>query len=233
MPVRLLGRALLFPPLDDAEDGLLAVGGDLSPERLVLAYRSGIFPWYDERLPILWHSPDPRCVLPVDRLHVGRTLRRTIAKGTYEVRFDCAFERVIRACQRTPRAGQGGTWITEEMARAYIALHRIGYAHSVEAWASGELAGGLYGVSLGRMFFGESMFAWRPDASKVALVRLAERVRGWGFPLIDAQVPTPHTLAMGAEEWPRAKFIESLRLQIAHPTRKGSWAAEHPELEPT
>ncbi len=231
MPVYSLGRALAFPPVDDAEDGLLAVGGDLSPERLLLAYRSGIFPWYDERLPILWHSPDPRCVLPVDRLHVGRTLRRTIAKGTYEVRFDCAFERVIHACQKTPRVGQNGTWITDEMARAYVALHRIGYAHSVEAWASGELAGGQYGVSLGRMFFGESMFAWQPNASKVALVRLAERVQSWGFPLIDAQVSTPHTLAMGAEEWPRARFVEVLRREIEHPTRKGSWS-EEPDIEP-
>jgi leucyl/phenylalanyl-tRNA---protein transferase len=231
MPVHALGRALTFPPVDDAEDGLLAVGGDLSPERLLLAYRSGIFPWYDERLPILWHSPDPRCVLPIDRLHVGRTLRRALAKGTYEVRFDSAFERVIRACQRTPRVGQNGTWITEDMAHAYVSLHLRGYAHSVEAWASGELAGGLYGVSLGRVFFGESMFAWQPNASKVALVRLAKRVQGWGFPFIDAQVATPHTLAMGAEEWPRAAFMEVLRRELEHPTRKGSWAGE-PELEP-
>ncbi len=226
MPVHALGRALSFPPVDDAEDGLLAVGGDLSPERLLLAYRSGIFPWYDERLPILWHSPDPRCVLPVDRLHVGRSLRRTLAKGTYEVRFDGAFERVIRSCQRAPRAGQNGTWITEEMARAYVVLHELGYAHSVEAWSSGELCGGLYGVSLGRMFFGESMFSRQPDASKVTLVKLAERLQRWGFPLIDAQVATPHTLAMGAEEWPRARFIELLRCELEHPTRRGSWASE-------
>jgi leucyl/phenylalanyl-tRNA--protein transferase len=224
MAVHALGRALAFPPVEEAEDGLLAVGGDLSSERLLLAYRSGIFPWYDERVPILWHSPDPRCVLPLDRLHVGRTLRRVIAKGTYEVRFDTAFERVIRACQKTPRPGQDGTWITEEMARAYVKLHRIGYAHSVEAWRGGELAGGLYGVSLGRMFFGESMFAWQPNASKVALVCLARRVHGWGFPVIDAQVPTPHTLSMGAEEWPRAKFIDLLRRELEYPTRQGSWA---------
>jgi leucyl/phenylalanyl-tRNA--protein transferase len=232
MPVHSLGRALAFPPVDDAEDGLLAVGGDLSPERLLLAYRSGIFPWYDERLPILWHSPDPRCVLPLDRLHVGRTLRRVIAKGTYEVRFDSAFERVIRACQKTPRQGQDGTWITEAMVRAYVTLHRIGYAHSVEAWLAGDLAGGLYGVSIGRMFFGESMFAWHPNASKVALVRLAERVLGWEFPIIDAQVPTPHTLSMGAEEWPRAKFIDVLRRELEYPTRKGSWDGD-PELVST
>jgi leucyl/phenylalanyl-tRNA--protein transferase len=232
MPVRALGRALVFPPLEQAEDGLLAVGGDLSPERLLVAYRSGIFPWYDESLPILWHSPDPRCVLPVDRLHVGRSLRRVMARGTYDIRYDTAFERVIRACQKTPRPGQEGTWITEEMARAYVVLHRMGYAHSIEAWLEGELTGGLYGVSLGRVFFGESMFAWKPNASKVALVRLAERVARWGFPFIDAQVPTPHTVAMGAQQWPRSKFIEVLRRALRHPTRRGSWAADEPPLEP-
>jgi leucyl/phenylalanyl-tRNA--protein transferase len=231
MPVRALGRKLVFPPLDQAEDGLLAVGGDLSPERLLVAYRSGIFPWYDETLPILWHSPDPRCVLRVDRIHVGRSLRRVVAHGTYDIRYDTAFERVIRACQKTPRPGQDGTWITEEMAHAYLVLHAMGYAHSIEAWQEGELAGGLYGVSLGHLFFGESMFAWKPNASKVALVHLAERVGRWGFPLIDAQVPTPHTVAMGAEEWPRATFIEVLRRELAHPTRRGSWAAEEPPLE--
>jgi leucyl/phenylalanyl-tRNA--protein transferase len=169
-------------------------------------------------------------VLLTDAIHVGRSLRRVIAKGTYAVRFDAAFERVIRACKATPRPGQDGTWITDEMEAAYITLHRLGYAHSIESWADGELAGGLYGVSLGRVFFGESMFAWQPDASKVALVALAERVRKWGFRLIDAQVPTAHTLAMGAQEWPRARFLEELGRELAHPTRRGSWAAE-PELE--
>jgi leucyl/phenylalanyl-tRNA--protein transferase len=231
MPVHALGRALAFPPLDHAEDGLLAVGGDLSPERLLLAYRSGIFPWYDETLPILWHSPDPRCVLRVDRVHVGRTLRRVVSHGTFEVRYDTAFERVIRACQKSPRPGQDGTWITEEMASAYVVLHRLGYAHSVEAWRGGELAGGLYGVSLGHVFFGESMFTREPNASKVALVRLAERVGRWGFPFIDAQVPNPHTVSMGAEEWPRETFVAALRQELAHSTRKGNWGADEPELE--
>ncbi len=230
MPVYALSRALAFPPPDHAVDGLVAVGGDLSPERLLLAYRSGIFPWYDDGLPILWHSPDPRCVIRVDGLHVGRSLRRVLRNQTYTVRFDSAFERVIRACQTTPRAGQDGTWITGDMERAYVRLHRMGYAHSVEAWEGDELAGGLYGVSLGRMFFGESMFSWRPDASKVALVALADRVRPWGFPLIDAQVPTPHTLAMGAEEWPRGRFLDALREALKYPTHKGNWASE-PELE--
>lgn len=233
MPVRRLERSLAFPPVEDAEDGLLAVGGDLSTERLLLAYRSGIFPWYEQGLPVLWHSPDPRCVIPVQRLHVGRTLRRVIAKGTYEIRFDSAFERVIRACRETVRPEQGGTWITSDMERAYTHLHLIGYAHSVEAWQDGELAGGLYGVSLGRMFFGESMFSWRPNASKVALVSLGERIARWDFRVIDAQVPTPHTVSMGAEEWPRETFLRVLRAALAHPTRKGTWATDDPELEPS
>jgi leucyl/phenylalanyl-tRNA--protein transferase len=232
VPVYSIGRALAFPPPNHAEDGLLAVGGDLSAARLLLAYRSGIFPWYSDDLPILWHSPDPRCVLVIERLHVGRTLRRAIAKGTYEVRFDSAFERVIRECKIAPRPGQDGTWITDDMERAYVRLHRMGYAHSVEAWRGHDLAGGVYGVSLGRIFFGESMFSRQPDASKVALVGLADKVARWGFRVIDAQVATPHTLAMGAEEWPRAKFLELMREELEHPTRKGSWSGDDPELEP-
>jgi leucyl/phenylalanyl-tRNA--protein transferase len=224
VPVYALGRALVFPPPDGADDGLVAVGGDLSPDRLLLAYRSGIFPWYDDGLPILWHSPDPRCVLPVGGLHVGRTLRRAIAKRTYAVRFDGAFERVIRACRAAPRAGQDGTWITDDMERAYVHLHRLGYAHSVEAWEGDELAGGLYGVSLGRIFFGESMFARRPNASKVALVGLADKIAPWGFQIIDAQVATPQTLAMGAQQWPRVRFLQLLQRDLGYPTRKGSWA---------
>jgi leucyl/phenylalanyl-tRNA--protein transferase len=231
VPVYELGRALVFPPPHRAEDGLLAVGGDLSPERLLLAYRSGIFPWYSDDLPILWHSPDPRCVLPVDRLHAGRTLRRAIAKGIYEIRYDTAFDRVIAACQTTPRAGQDGTWITGEMLDAYVHLHALGYAHSVEAWRDGELAGGLYGVSLGRVFFGESMFAWQPDASKIALLALGVRIARWGFRIIDSQVATPQTLALGAEEWPRSVFLEVLATEVAFPTRRGSWATEEPAIE--
>lgn len=232
MPVYSIGRALAFPPPDKAEDGLLAVGGDLSPARLLLAYRSGIFPWYDEDLPILWHSPDPRCVLVLERIHVGRTLRRFLAQRPYEVRFDTAFEKVIRACKSTPRPGQDGTWITGDMERAYVRLHRMGYAHSAEAWQGDELVGGVYGVALGRMFFGESMFSWEANASKVALVGLARILAVWGFPVIDAQVATPQTLALGAEEWPRERFLETLREELTHPTRKGSWAGGDPELEP-
>lgn len=225
-----LPRDLVFPPPEGAEDGVVAVGGDLSPERLLLAYRSGIFPWYHEGLPIIWHSPDPRCVLPVDALHVGRSLRRVIARRVYEVRFDTAFAEVIAACKESPRPGQDGTWITPEMERAYVRLHRLGYAHSVEAWKDGALAGGLYGLSLGRVFFGESMFSQQPDASKVALVALAERLAPWGFRFIDAQVPTPHTLAMGAQEWSRRVFLARLARDLAFPTRRGSWTGE-PALE--
>ena len=231
MPVYELGRALVFPPPSEAVDGLLAVGGDLSAKRLLLAYRSGIFPWYSEDLPILWHSPDPRCVIGVDRVHAGRTLRRAMAKGIYEVRFDTAFERVIEACQTTPRAGQDGTWITSDMVDAYVHLHRLGFAHSVEAWERGELVGGLYGVSLGRVFFGESMYARRPDASKIALLTLAGRLAKWGFRIIDSQVATPQTLALGAEEWPRELFLKVLAQDVAFPTRRGSWANEEPALD--
>jgi leucyl/phenylalanyl-tRNA--protein transferase len=231
VPVYALSRALVFPPPEHAVEGLVAVGGDLSPERLLLAYRSGIFPWYGEDLPILWHSPDPRCVMPIDTLHVGRTLRRVISKGTYTVRYDTAFAEVIRACKAMPRVGQDGTWITDDVERAYVGLHTMGYAHSVEAWSGDELVGGLYGVSLGRIFFGESMFATQPNASKVALVTLAGRLAKWGFHVIDAQVPTPHTVAMGAEEWPRARFLDVLREALAHPTRRGSWTEDEPALE--
>jgi leucyl/phenylalanyl-tRNA---protein transferase len=225
MPVYLLGPDLVFPPPDLAEGGLLAVGGDLSPERLLLAYRMGIFPWYEEGYPILWHSPDPRCVLRTERLHVGRTLRKVLKRGEYQVRMDTAFRDVIRACKEAPRPGQDGTWITGDMEKAYLELHRLGFAHSVEAWQHGELAGGLYGVSLGHMFFGESMFARAPDASKVALVALARTVASWGFRVIDAQVATPHTRAMGAEDLPRREFLELLQRELsAGPTRRGSWA---------
>jgi leucyl/phenylalanyl-tRNA--protein transferase len=224
VPIHALTKRLVFPPPEDAEDGLLAVGGDLSPERLLLAYRSGIFPWYEEGLPILWHSPDPRCVIPVDRFVVNRTLRKVIKRGEYAVRFDTEFARVVRACKSVPRPGQHGTWITDEMEAAYVKLHKLGYAHSVEAWKGSDLAGGLYGVSLGRMFYGESMFAHAPNASKVALAALVERVRAWDFPIIDAQVATEHTLSMGAEEWPRERFLRMLAETLKYPTHQGSWA---------
>ena len=224
MPIYRLTRELLFPPPTEAVDGLLAVGGDLRPERLLLAYSMGIFPWYDEDQPILWHSPDPRAVLVVDKLHVGRTLKKVINKNVYEMRFDTRFSEVIRGCKAAYRPGQSGTWITDEMEAAYSELHRQGFAHSVETYQDGNLVGGLYGVSLGRMFFGESMFSRASDASKVATVALVEKVRSFGFRYIDCQVLNPHTAALGAEEWPRARYLKVLAEELtAAPTQRGAW----------
>ncbi len=213
-----------FPPADHADaDGLLAVGGDLRPERLLIAYRSGIFPWYGRGLPILWHSPDPRYVLDPRKIHLSRSLRKTIKRNVFDVRYDTAFEQVVDACARSPRPGQKGTWITPEMKAAYLALHRMGYAHSVESWASGELRGGLYGVALGTIYFGESMFARAPDASKVALAALAERLADWGFRLIDCQMETAHLARFGAEAWPRRRFLAVLKDALQGPSRMGPW----------
>ncbi|NVJ05411.1 leucyl/phenylalanyl-tRNA--protein transferase [Myxococcus sp. AM001] len=226
MPIYLLSdeHPELFPPPERADtSGVVAVGGDLRPERLLAAYARGIFPWYSEGDPILWHSPDPRFVLTPDALHAGRSLRKTMARGVYEVRYDTAFRRVITECSRVPRPGQAGTWITEEMMEAYVTLHEAGFAHSVEAWAQGELKGGLYGVSLGAAFFGESMFALAPDASKVAFVTSAERFQGWGFQLIDCQVETEHLARFGAENWPRRRFLAALARALKEPTRRGKW----------
>ena len=218
MPIYRLNRRLVFPPPEHAEDGLLAVGGDLSPERLLLAYRSGIFPWYDEASPILWHSPDPRCVFVLSKMHASRSLRRVLARGVYDVRYDTAFARVIRACKEARRSGGGGTWITDEMEDAYVKLHELGYAHSAESYdKDGELAGGLYGVAIGRMFFGESMFTWQPDASKVALMKLAERLLARGSTFMDSQVANPLTLSLGAEEWPRSEYLARLPAELVGP----------------
>lgn len=224
MTVYRLDERLLFPPVGEAEDsGLLAVGGDLSPERLLLAYQQGIFPWY-ERDPILWFSPDPRMVLRVENLRVSRSLRKTLRKGVYRFTLDAAFERVIEACARTKRPGQRTTWITPGMRRAYAELHARGYAHSAEAWRDETLVGGLYGVSLGGAFFGESMFARSPDASKAAFVRLVEQLGAWGISLIDSQVHTEHIARFGATEWPRAAYLRALRAALRRPTRVGRWS---------
>jgi leucyl/phenylalanyl-tRNA---protein transferase len=226
MPVYRLDQRLVFPPPEEAEDGLVAVGGDLRPERLLLAYSHGIFPWYGEGLPILWHSPDPRMVLEADRLVVGRSLRKTLRRAPYRVALDTAFEAVVRACAEVPRPGQHGTWITEDMIAAYVELHRLGFAHSAEAWQGDELVGGVYGVSLGGGFFGESMFARRPDASKVAFVTLVEQLRGWDIELVDCQVHTEHLERFGATEWPRPRFLAALAAALARPTRRGRWTLE-------
>lgn len=224
MPIYRLGRALSFPPVEHAEEGLLAVGGDLSVQRLLLAYSCGIFPWYNEGEPILWHSPGERAVITPDTLHVSRRLARTMRSGKFSVTADTCFDHVIYACADTPRDDDdGGTWITTEMARAYIALHKAGFAHSIEVWEGDELAGGLYGVSLGAAFFGESMFSWRTDASKVALVSLVQWGAEHGFHLVDCQMETPHLLSMGAVLMHRETFLEKLRAALLLPTRQGSW----------
>src|SRR5919109_973059 len=182
MPIFRLVEDPIFPPPDYADpSGLLAVGGDLSSERLLEAYRQGIFPWYSDDQPLLWWSPDPRLILELSQFRVSRSLRRTLRKRTFEVTFDRAFDEVIKACASTPRTGQRGTWITEEMQEAYIRLYGLGFAHSAESWFEGELVGGIYGVSLGRCFFGESMFHLMSDASKVALAMVVERLKDWDF----------------------------------------------------
>ncbi len=214
----------IFPDPESARaDGLLAAGGDLEPETLLQAYARGIFPWYSEGSPILWWSPDPRMVFLPGAFHISHSLRQTLRSGKYTCTCDEAFEEVIGRCASLPRAGQEDTWITPEMKEAYIRLHRMGYAHSVEAWYQGELAGGLYGVSLGRAFFGESMFHVKRDASKVALHHLITWCTGKGFHFIDAQLPTPHLQRLGATEISRKKFLEMLGKALEYPTLQGKW----------
>ncbi len=232
MPVFLLSKELVFPPPEYAEyDGLLAVGGDLSPERLLLAYRMGIFPWFTEDTEILWWSPDPRLVLFPDELKISRSLRQFIKKNLYRITLDRAFEDVIKACARVHSEKDGSTWITPSMIDAYIRLHEMGYAHSVEAWYGDELVGGLYGVSLGKAFFGESMFTRRDNASKVAFVFLVHQLKRWGFDLIDCQVSTQHLKRFGAREIPRREFLSLLERSLRWETRKGKWTMEVSEVE--
>ncbi len=227
MPIFRLGRDVAFPDPARAEpDGLLAVGGDLRPERLLSAYALGIFPWFDASSPILWWSPDPRLVLEPERLHVSRSLQRTIRRGRYRVTADTAFERVIRRCAARARPGQRGTWITTGMVDAYVRLHRLGFAHAFEAWEGGALAGGLYGVSLGAAFFGESMFADRPDASKVAFVRAVEWLASRGVRLVDCQVRTEHLVSLGAHEIRRREFLDRLAAALEAPTLRGTWSID-------
>ncbi|MCO1658402.1 leucyl/phenylalanyl-tRNA--protein transferase [Pseudonocardia humida] len=222
--VATLGDELAFPPPEAAlPSGVVAVGGDTSPQRLLLAYSRGIFPWPHERLPLLWYSPDPRFVLPLDAVHVGRTLRRTVRAGTYRITADTAFDEVVAACARTPRPDQDGTWITDELRAGFGALHERGHAHSVEAWHDGRLVGGMYGIALGGVFCGESMFAHRPDASKVALVTALANLRRWGFTLLDCQVHTEHLERFGAMEWPRTDFLEALEDATRDPAEPGPW----------
>ncbi len=217
-----------FPPVERAlhePNGLLAIGGDLSPARLLDAYRHGIFPWFNAGDPILWWSPDPRMVLLPRELKIARSLRKTLARKNFEVRADSAFEQVMRACA-APRRGQPGTWIHETMIASYSELHRMGYAHSVETWMEGELAGGLYGIAIGRMFYGESMFSNRTDASKIALAHLAAQLTRWNFGMIDCQMNTPHLASLGAREIPRANFIQRMQ-ELIHYADRSPWEFEH------
>jgi leucyl/phenylalanyl-tRNA---protein transferase len=224
MPIFRLVDEPVFPPPDYADpSGLLAVGGDLSNERLLEAYRVGIFPWYSDDQPILWWSPDPRLILDLKDFKISRSLSKTLKKGVFQVTFDHAFEEVIQACAVVPREAQNGTWITAEMQEAYINLHGLGYAHSVETWFGGKLAGGLYGVSLGKCFFGESMFHLETDASKVALATLVEKLKSWDFHFIDSQMTTEHMVRLGAKELPRRIFLKRLQSALRHPTRRGRW----------
>jgi leucyl/phenylalanyl-tRNA--protein transferase len=225
-PLHDLTLAFPFPdPREASEEGLLAYGGDLRPERLLSAYAQGIFPWYEED-PILWFSPDPRMVLLPSELRINRTLRKNLQRQRYDVRMDTSFREVIAACAEAPRPGQRGTWITDDMLSAYCELHTLGFAHSCEAWLDGELVGGIYGVSLGRAFFGESMFARASDASKVALVYLVRQIEAWGFDFLDCQAHTPHTERLGARECPRDDFLDALDRALEAPTRRGRWRLE-------
>jgi leucyl/phenylalanyl-tRNA---protein transferase len=227
VPVYRLDERLLFPPPERGpRRGPIAVGGDLRPERLLLAYSMGIFPWQGE--PLHWHSPDPRMVLLADELVVARSLRRTMRRGLVRVTLDTAFTEVMVACATVPRPGQNGTWITPGMVESYTELHRRGVAHSAEAWKGQVLVGGLYGLSLGAAFFGESMFALEADASKVAFVALVEQLRLWGLPLVDCQVYTPHLASFGAREWPRRDFLAALHAALDRPTRLGPWRFDDP-----
>jgi leucyl/phenylalanyl-tRNA--protein transferase len=228
-PVNWLDERPVFPPHSTARaDGLLAVGGDLSPARLLAAYRHGTFPWYGEGDPILWWSPDPRLILEPAGLKIARSLRAVIRRGRYAVTYDTAFTRVIHACATTPRGDELGTWIHSEVAKAYSTLHELGYAHSVEAWDEGTLVGGLYGVALGRCFFGESMFSRKPDASKVALASLVNLLRERDFRLIDCQVTTAHLLSLGATEIPRETFLRRLDEALRPPTCRERWTRPSP-----
>jgi leucyl/phenylalanyl-tRNA--protein transferase len=231
VPVYRLDERLLFPPPERGpRRGPIALGGDLRPERLLLAYSMGIFPWQGE--PLHWHSPDPRMVLLADELVVARSLRRTMRRGTFHVTLDTAFREVMVACATVPRPGQDGTWITPEMVESYTELHRRGVAHSAEAWKGQVLVGGLYGLSLGAAFFGESMFSVEADASKVAFVALVEQLRAWGLPLVDCQVYTPHHASLGAREWPRRDFLAALKAALDRPTRLGPWRFDDPVSAP-
>ena len=225
MPIYALTDELIFPdPRLAEEDGLLAFGGDLSVKRLLLAYQHGIFPWYSEGQPVMWWSPDPRMVLFPEKFKRHKNLRRTIDSGKFSVHFDTKFREVIEHCSKVPRRDQKGTWITEEMKTAYVDLFNEGYAHSAEVYIEKTLVGGLYGLSIGSVFFGESMFHLETDASKVALWYLVDKLTEWNFDLIDVQQDTSHLRSLGAETIDRSKFLLLLDKAVQKTTRRGSWS---------
>jgi leucyl/phenylalanyl-tRNA--protein transferase len=215
MPLYMLDERLWFPPVEHSlEDGLMAIGGDLSTERLLLAYRSGIFPWFSEDEPPMWWCPDPRFVLFPSKLKISGSMKRAIRQGRFEFRINSGFEQVIRSCSLAPRPGQDGTWITEEIINAYSQLHEMGYAHSAEAWSNGQLIGGLYGIRMGNIFFGESMFSKETNASKFAFIQYVRQLEQEGVALIDCQVYTPHLESLGAEMIPRKDFMQLLSANL-------------------
>ncbi len=228
-----LGPESPFPPLEAAllrPNGLLAVGGDLSPSRLIEAYRHGIFPWFNEGEPILWWSPDPRMVLFPQELKISRSLRKTLKRGNYEIRADSVFKQVMEACA-APRGEHTGTWIHAEMIAAYGRLYEMGMAHSMETWIEGELVGGLYGVGQGKMFFGESMFSRVSDASKIAFVHLVAQLQRWGFEMIDCQMKTEHLASLGAREISRNEFRQKLKELVHYPERGKKWCLDHEQVK--
>lgn len=227
----LLNESHHFPSAENADaDGLLAIGGDLHPNRLLRAYASGLFPWYEESSPILWWTPDPRMVLYPKDFKASKSLRQSLRNKAYEVRFDTCFEAVVAGCKTTERENQQGTWITGELMQAFVHLHKLGYAHSVEVFFEGHLAGGLYGLSLGGVFFGESMFHKHRDASKVALYYLVEWAKIHTFDLIDAQQQTQHLESMGATAIARPAFLKQLALSLQKPTIRGNWKEKGEKL---
>ena len=224
MSIFLLDDENSFPPVEYAgREGLLAVGGDLNINRLISAYRQGIFPWYSSDSPILWWSPDPRMILLPNNFILRKSLRNTLNKNTYEVRFDTNFREVIKLCAQVKRKDQEDTWITPQMMEAYIRLHKSGYCHSAESYHQNKLVGGLYGVSLGKAFFGESMFHTMRDASKVALYYLVKKLQAWNFDFIDVQQDTQHLRSLGARPLSRNKFLTLLKESLQHPDRTGNW----------
>jgi leucyl/phenylalanyl-tRNA--protein transferase len=229
MKMNVLGKELKFPPVDMAnKDGLLAIGGDLKLERIMLAYNQGIFPWYSDETPIMWWSPDPRFVLFPSKLKISKSTRQLLRKNPFKITFDRRFEEVIRQCQNAPRKEQDGTWITDELVNAFIKLHKKGFAHSVEVWQNNELVGGLYGLSIGKVYFGESMFSKVSNASKVGFITLVQEMQKRGISLVDCQVHTDYLESLGAEHITRDNYMGHLEVLLDFDSLNGAWSSwEH------